>query len=239
MQKKWLGLCRSVWYNAAVQLIQKYNYAELKRKEGDARLYLTPDGEALPSVTTILSKTKDKSFLKKWRAKVGEEEAEKIIRDSAKIGTALHLYIERFVNGDKYKDLTEVGVQAEKMAQKIIDEAFKDITEIWGSEVHLYNPGKYAGTTDMVGVYKGRPTIIDFKQTNRPKKREWVQDYLMQLAAYAAAHNAMFDTEIEQGVVLMCSRDLTFQRFELEGEKFVRATNAFMKKLDAYNASII
>ena len=239
MQKKWLGLCRSVWYNAAVQLIQKYNYAELKRKEGDARLYLTPDGEALPSVTTILSKTKDKSFLKKWRAKVGEEEAEKIIRDSAKIGTALHLYIERFVNGDKYKDLTEVGVQAEKMAQKIIDEAFKDITEIWGSEVHLYNPGKYAGTTDMVGVYKGRPTIIDFKQTNRPKKREWVQDYLMQLAAYAEAHNAMFDTEIEQGVVLMCSRDLTFQRFELEGEKFVRATNAFMKKLDAYNASII
>ena len=239
MQKKWLGLCRSVWYNAAVQLIQKYNYAELKRKEGDGRLYLTPEGEALPSVTTILSKTKDRSFLKKWRAKVGEEEAEKIIRDSAKIGTALHLYIERFVNGDKYKDLTEVGVQAEKMAQKIIDEAFKDITEIWGSEVHLYNPGKYAGTTDMVGVYKGRPTIIDFKQTNRPKKREWVQDYLMQLAAYAAAHNAMFDTEIEQGVVLMCSRDLTFQRFELEGEKFVRATNAFMKKLDAYNASII
>ena len=239
MQKKWLGLCRSVWYNAAVQLIQKYNYAELKRKEGDARLYLTPDGEALPSVTTILSKTKDKSFLKKWRAKVGEEEAEKIIRDSAKIGTALHLYIERFVNGDKYKDLTEVGVQAEKMAQKIIDESFKDITEIWGSEVHLYNPGKYAGTTDMVGMYKGRPTIIDFKQTNRPKKREWVQDYLMQLAAYAAAHNAMFDTEIEQGVVLMCSRDLTFQRFELEGEKFVRATNAFMKKLNAYNASII
>ena len=228
-----------MWYNAAVQLIQKYNYAELKRKEGDGRLYLTPEGEALPSVTTILSKTKDRSFLKKWRAKVGEEEAEKIIRDSAKIGTALHLYIERFVNGDKYKDLTEVGVQAEKMAQRIIDEAFGDITEIWGSEVHLYNPGKYAGTTDMVGVYKGRPTIIDFKQSNRPKKREWVQDYLMQLAAYAAAHNAMFDTEIEQGVVLMCSRDLTFQRFELDGEKFVRATNAFMKKLDAYNASII
>lgn len=228
-----------MWYNAAVQLIQKYNYAELKRKEGDGRLYLTPEGEALPSVTTILSKTKDRSFLKKWRAKVGEEEAEKIIRDSAKIGTALHLYIERFVNGDKYKDLTEVGVQAEKMAQRIIDEAFGDITEIWGSEVHLYNPGKYAGTTDMVGVYKGRPTIIDFKQSNRPKKREWVQDYLMQLAAYAAAHNAMFDTEIEQGVVLMCSRDLTFQRFELDGEKFVRATNAFMKKLDAYNAGII
>ena len=210
-----------------MKIIQKYNYAELKRKEGDGRLYLTPDGEALPSVTTILSKTKDKTFLKQWRAKVGEKKAEEIIKSAGQIGTALHLYIERFVNGDKYKDLTEIGIQAEKMAQKIIDEAFGDITEIWGSEVHLYNPGKYAGT------------IMDFKQTNRPKKREWIQDYLMQLAAYAAAHNSIFNTEIDQGVVLMCSRDLTFQRFELTGEKFTRATDAFMKKLDLYNETLI
>ena len=222
-----------------MQIIKKYNYADLKRQDGDTRLYLTPDGEALPSVTTILGKTKDKTFLKKWREKIGEKKAEQIIRDSAQIGTALHLYIERFVNGDKYKDLTKIGVQAEKMAQKIIDEAFKDITEIWGSEVHLYYPGRYAGTTDMIGVYKGRPTIIDFKQTNRPKKREWVQDYLMQLSAYAVAHNKLFNTEIDQGVVLMCSRDLTFQRFELLGENFTRASDAFMKKLDLYNESII
>ena len=222
-----------------MQITQKYNYAELKRQDGDTRLYLTPDGEALPSVTTVLSKTKDKTFLKKWRQKVGEKKAEQIIKDSAQIGTALHLYIERFVNGDKYKDLTEIGIQAEKMAQKIIDESFKDLTEIWGSEVHLYYPGRYAGTTDMIGVYKGRPTIIDFKQTNRPKKREWVQDYLMQLSAYAVAHNKLFNTEIDQGVVLMCSRDLTFQRFELLGENFTRACDAFMKKLDLYNESII
>ena len=222
-----------------MQIIQKYNYAELKRQDGDSRLYLTPDGEALPSVTTVLSKTKDKTFLKKWRQKVGEKKAEQIIRDSAQIGTALHLYIERFVNGEQYKDLTKIGIQAEKMAKKIIDESFKDLTEIWGSEVHLYYPGRYAGTTDMIGVYKGRPTIIDFKQTNRPKKREWVQDYLMQLSAYAVAHNKLFNTEIDQGVVLMCSRDLTFQRFELLGENFTRATDAFMKKLDLYNESII
>ena len=222
-----------------MQIIKKYNYADLKRQDGDTRLYLTPDGEALPSVTTVLGKTKDRSFLKKWRQKVGEKKAEQIIRDSAKIGTALHLYIERFVNGEQYKDLTKIGVQAEKMAKKIIDEAFKDLTEIWGSEVHLYYPGKYAGTTDMIGVYKGRPTIIDFKQTNRPKKREWIQDYLMQLSAYAVAHNKLFNTEIDQGVILMCSRDLTFQRFELLGENFTRATDAFMKKLDLYNESII
>jgi len=222
-----------------VQLTKKYNYAELKRQDGDSRLYLTPDGESLPSVTTILNKTKDKSFLKQWRAKVGEAAAEKIISDAGKIGTALHLYIERLVNGEKYADLTKIGVQAEKMAKKIIEEAGSDITEVYGSEVHLYYPNKYAGTADMIALYKDKPTIIDFKQTNRPKKREWIQDYLMQLAAYAQAHNALFNTEIEQGVVLMCSRDLTFQRFELTGEKFTRACDAFMKKLDLYNQSIL
>ena len=222
-----------------MQLIKKYNYAELKRQDGESRLYLTPDGESLPSVTTILSKTKDKSFLKQWRAKVGEAAAEKIIQDAGKIGTALHLYIERLVNGEKYKDITKIGIQAEKMAKKIVEEAFKDITEVWGSEIHLYYPNKYAGTADMIGMYKGRPTVMDFKQTNRPKKREWIQDYLMQLAAYAQAHNKLFNTEIEQGVILMCSRDLTFQRFELIGEKFNRAGDSFMKRLEKYSESII
>jgi len=224
-----------------VQIIKKYNYADLKRQDGATRLYLTPDGESLPSVTSVLGKTKDKSFLKKWRARVGEKEAEKIIANSAQIGTALHLYIEHYVNDHGYEDLTVIGQKAKTMAQVIIDhdEGLKKVSEVWGSEVHLYYPGKYAGTTDMIGVYDGRPTIIDFKQTNRPKKREWVQDYLMQLAAYAMAHNKLFDTEIDQGVVLMCSRDLLFQKFELKGENFVRAGDTFMKKLDLYLQSII
>ena len=224
-----------------MQIVQKYNYADLKKQDGATRLYLTPDGESLPSVTSILGKTKDKSFLKQWRARVGEKNAEKIIADSAQIGTALHLYIEHYVNEHAYKDLTDIGIQAGKMAQVIIDhdQGLKKVSEVWGSEVHLYYPGKYAGTTDMIGVYDGRPTIIDFKQTNRPKKREWVQDYLMQLAAYAMAHNKLFDTEIDQGVVLMCSRALLFQKFELKGENFVRAGDTFMKKLDLYLQSII
>jgi len=224
-----------------VQIVQKYNYADLKKQDGATRLYLTPDGESLPSVTSILGKTKDKSFLKQWRARVGEKNAEKIIADSAQIGTALHLYIEHYVNDHGYEDFTEIGQKAKTMAQVIIDhdQGLKKVSEVWGSEVHLYYPGKYAGTTDMIGVYDGRPTIIDFKQTNRPKKREWVQDYLMQLAAYAMAHNKLFDTEIDQGVVLMCSRDLLFQKFELKGENFVRAGDTFMKKLDLYLQSII
>ena len=224
-----------------MKLIKKYNYESLKRQDGETRFYLTPDGQSLPSVTSVLSKTKDKSFPKVWRQRVGEKAAEKIMADSSQIGTALHLYIEHYVNKHPYKDLTPIGEKAGTMAQVIIDHdnGLKKISEVWGSEVHLYYPGRYAGTTDMIGLYDGRPTIIDFKQTNRPKKREWVQDYLMQLAAYALAHNKLFDTEIDQGVILMCSRDLLFQKFELTGEKFVRAGDAFMKKLDLYNKSII
>ena len=126
-----------------MQIVQKYNYADLKRKDGATRLYLTPEGEALPSGTTILSKTKDKTFLKEWRARVGEKQAEKIISDSSQIGTALHLYIEHYVNEHAYKDLTDIGIQAGKMAQVIIDhdEGLKKISEVWGSEVHLYYPG--------------------------------------------------------------------------------------------------
>ena len=222
-----------------MKFIKKYDYASLKRQDGEYRIYLTPDGESLPSVTSVLSKTKDKSGLYAWRKRVGEKKAEKIMEDAARIGTALHVYIEHFVNEKAYKDLTDIGVQAELMAKKIIEEGLKDVDEVWGSEVHLYMPGKYAGTTDMVGLYKGRPAIIDFKQTNKPKKREWVQDYLMQLAAYAHAHNNLFNTEIDQGVVLMCSRYLLFQRFEITGENFTRALDAFMKKLDLYGQSII
>ena len=222
-----------------MKLTKKYDYASLKREEGDTRLYLTPDGESLPSVTSVLSKTKDKEFLRRWKQRVGEKKAQKILDESSRIGTALHLFIERFVNDTGYKDLTKIGVKAEQMAQVIIKQGLKDVTEVWGSEVHLYYPGKYAGTTDMVGIYKGRPAIIDFKQTNRPKKREWIQDYLMQLSAYGMAHNKIFGTDIDQGIIMMCSRDLTYQVFELTGENWSRAADTFMKRLDKYLSLII
>ena len=222
-----------------MKLTKKYDYASLKREEGETRLYLTPDGESLPSVTSVLSKTKDKEFIRRWKQRVGEKKAQKILDESSRIGTALHLFIERFVNDTGYKDLTKIGVKAEQMAQVIIERGLKDVSEVWGSEVHLYYPGKYAGTTDMVGLYKGRPAIIDFKQTNRPKKREWIQDYLMQLSAYGMAHNKIFGTDIDQGIIMMCSRDLTYQVFELTGEKWSRAADTFMKRLDKYLSLII
>ena len=148
-----------------MQIIQKYNYTELKRQEGEGRLYLTPDGESLPSVTTILNKTKDKAFLKKWRARVGEQKAEKIIADSAKIGTALHLYIERFVNGNKYKDLTEIGVQAEKMAQKIIDEI--------KSKKGCYFSRITGSGSACIGIFSNMKNVINAQKLMKLKYRRY------------------------------------------------------------------
>ena len=219
-----------------------YNYPPSTRSTTDGLRTYDIGKEKLPSVTTILQATQSpekQASLAKWKERVGEVQASSIKQQAASRGSNMHLHLERHILGQGHLDLTEEGKTAKAMADVIIEKGLCDLSEIWGSEVHLYNPGKYAGTADMIGVYKGRPTIMDFKQTNRPKKREWIQDYLMQLAAYAQAHNALFNTEIEQGVVLMCSRDLTFQRFELTGEKFTRASDAFMKKLDLYNQTIL
>ena len=221
-----------------MQIVEKFLYKKLQQQNGKTRTYLTPEGESLPSVTTILSKTKDKSGIRQWRQKVGEQAADKIMNEASQIGTALHLYIERHVKGKGYKDISEIGVQAEKMAQKIIDEGMKDIDEIWGSEVHLYMPGKYAGTSDMIGLYKGRPAIIDFKQTNKPKKREWISDYFCQLGAYCMAHNYVYGTKIQSGVILMCSKDLLFQKFEIEGKDFVKHQHEFLRKTDQYYKNV-
>ena len=141
------------------------------------------------------------------------------------------------MNGDKYKDLTKIGVQAEKMAQKIIDEAFADITEIWGSEVHLYNPGKYAGTADMIGVYKGRPAIMDFKQARKLKKKEWVEDYYLQLVAYAEAHNKQYDTQIKNGRIFICTQANEYQTFEIDNYDYW--VGKWYAKLEQYYKSIL
>ena len=219
-----------------------YPYKDLKRNDGGVRTYETEDGVKFPSVTSILSATQSeekKKGLDKWKKRVGAKEAARIKRDASKVGTSMHKYLENYLLEKGYIDDSRIGRIARPMAKEIIKKGLVDLEELWGSEVHLYYPGKYAGTADMIALYQGRPTIIDFKQTNRPKKREWVQDYLMQLSAYAMAHNKLFNTEIDQGVILMCSRDLTFQKFELKGDNFIRAGEKFMKALDFYLESVI
>ena len=202
----------------------------------DERHYELGD-EKLPSVTTILAATQSdekKASLDKWKARVGSTEAEKIKNVAASRGTNMHSHLEYHLNGQGLLDLSSEGQVARNMADKIIAEGFKDLSEIWGSEVVLHYPGLYAGATDLVGIYQGRDSIIDFKQSNKPKKDEWIEDYKLQLAAYAMAHDFIHRTEIEQGVILMCTPDLYFQRFIINGQQFRHYKSEWLKKVDKY-----
>ena len=200
-------------------LIQnKYNYQKLDRTSVDGkRKYLTPDGGAVASVTTILDATKDKTHLIAWRKRVGEAKAKEITTEAAGVGTRMHKYLEDYVDTGEWPTpgSNPYAQQAHRMAEQIKLHAMQDVDEIWGSEVQIYVPQLYAGTTDLVGLYKGQPSILDFKQTNKPKKVEWVEDYFLQLTAYAIAHNELHGTNIREGHIFMCSRNLEYQQFDL------------------------
>jgi genome maintenance exonuclease 1 len=203
----------------------------------DARHYDIGD-EKLPSVTTILSATQSeekKASLAAWRERMGTENATRIVDQAATRGTAMHTIIEKFLLGQGYLDLTEVGQNAQTMAQQIIEKGLKNrLHEFWGLEVTLYYPGLYAGATDVVGVYDGSESIVDFKQSNKPKKKEWIEDYKLQLAAYAMAHNEVYGTNIMKGVNLICTKDNYFQEFIFEGEEFKQAKYEWLRRVDAY-----
>ena len=195
------------------------------------------NNEKLPSVTTILNKTQTAEKaegLANWRARVGEAEAQRIMDQAAQRGTAMHTILEHHILGKNRLDLTDVGQQAHKMADVVIEKGLSHLDEIWGSEVALYYPELYAGATDLVGVYKNAESIIDFKQTNKPKRREWIEDYMIQLGAYAMAHNYVYQTKIQQGVVLMCSKDGYFQEFIVSEKEFQKYQHEWLKRVDLY-----
>jgi genome maintenance exonuclease 1 len=201
----------------------KYDYKEIKKASVEGRrLYACPDGNSVASVTTILDATKDKTHLIAWRKRVGETKAKEITTEAAGVGTRMHKYLEDYVESGEWPDAgsNPYAQQAHKMAEQVREQALINIDEIWGSEVQLYHPKIYAGTTDLVGSYKGNPCIMDFKQTNKPKKKEWVEDYYLQLTAYALAHNELYGTNIQEGHVFMCSRDLQYQQFDLWPDDF-------------------
>ena len=218
--------------------VEKYKYQELKQVNDSVtrkRVYVTPSGDKLPSVTTILSSTKDMTHLNEWKKRVGEENARRITTEAAGIGTAMHANLERFLCGmERQPGNNQVHVQANKMADVIIENGLKHVNEVWAMEQSLYFPGLYSGTTDLCGVFNGKPAIMDHKQTNRPKKEEWVEDYKMQLVAYAMAHNEVYGTDIKTGVVFMCSRDLQYQQFEVTEETFPRYRDLWLDKVEEY-----
>lgn len=219
-----------------------YEYPSIKRTQTDiGRQYLTPDGKRVPSVTTILDKTKPEEkvqALNEWRKRVGYDKAAEITKNAANRGTIMHKRLEEYILGEmKPPGSNIVHAQAAKMADAIIEQYIKpNVTEIWGNEVNLYYSGLYAGTTDCVGLWKNQESILDFKQTNKPKKREWIEDYFLQLSAYAHAHNHIYGTNIKQGVILMCSGELETQLFELNLSDFDKYSDAWWQRVEEYHS---
>ena len=216
---------------------KRFNYPRSTRSIVEGRRHYDIREEKLPSVTTILSACQSdekRASLEAWRQRVGPKTADLAKDLAAERGTLMHRYLEAYIDGSGHKDMTPLGEQAETMAKQIIETGLRDLEEVWGTEVTLYYPGLYAGQTDVVGVYDGQPAIIDFKQTNRPKRREWITDYFEQLGAYCMAHNYVYNTKVQSGVILMCSKDFLFQKFEISGREFVRHQHNFLKKIDQF-----
>ena len=214
-----------------------YHYPPCVRSTTDGIRTYNVGKEKLPSVTSILQATQsdeNTASLARWQTRVGKDEATRVKEQAASRGSNMHLHLEKHILGQGHMDLTEEGKIAQSMAQTVIDKGLGDLQEIWGSEVTLWYPGLYAGATDVVGVYDYEDSIIDFKQSNKPKKKEWIEDYFMQGAAYAMAHNQVYGTEISQCVILMCTPDNYFQKFQIKGKEFKQYKHKFLEKVDLY-----
>ena len=234
-----MKISEDVLKSKGIAYIQKYPYSSLSKtmKNGN-RHYETPDGRTIPSVTTVLSATKDMRHLHAWRKRIGEAKAQQITQESANIGTVMHNSLEKHVKGIERKPGSNlIHQKAHAMANVIIDNGLTDVSEVWGSEVSLYYPELYAGTTDLVGVYKGEPAIMDFKQARKLKKKEWVEDYYLQLVAYSEAHNKQYDTQIKTGRVFICTQNNEFQTFNIDN--YDHWVGQWYAKLEQYYKSIL
>jgi len=240
-----MKISENVLKDKGIPYVQKYPYEELSKTSKDGkRYYTTPDGalaKTVPSVTTVLSATKDMTHLHAWRKKVGAQKAQQITQESANIGTVMHSSLEKHVKGKERKPGTNfIHQKAHAMANIIIDNGLTNVSEVWGAEVSLLYPELYAGTTDLVGVCKNEPAIIDFKQARKLKKKEWVEDYFLQLVAYAEAHNKMYDTQIQTGRVFICTQDNKFQTFEINNKLlYEHWAGQWYSKLEEYYKKIL
>ena len=216
----------------------KFNYPKSSRSLEDGyRKYLLGDNK-LPSVTTILSATKseeEKAALANWKERVGHKEATRIKTEASSRGTSMHSYIEDYLRGRINESFFETNEQYKNMAKEIIEKGINGkLEEIYGMEETLYYPEQYAGTADLIGVYQGKNVIIDFKQANKPKKTDYIQDYFLQLGAYTLAHDVVHGTKMKAGIILLCTKDILFQEFKIEGAELEMYQNLFLGRVKKF-----
>lgn len=219
-----------------IPIRSKFIYPTLKRLDLPTGRVYTLDGSLpVPSVTTILSSTKDKKHLEEWAIRIGAEEADRIKNEAALVGTHMHSVVERMLlNRPLETPRTWLQVKGYRMGYTLIEKFFPAVDEAWGTEIPLLYAGRYAGTSDFIGVYKGKPSIVDFKQANKMKQRKWIEDYFVQLAAYAVAHNHQHHTSINQGVILMVAQDGEVQEFVTVGREFDGYADQWWRKVEEH-----
>jgi genome maintenance exonuclease 1 len=228
-------------------LKERYNYTPINRQSVEGkRLYALPDGTKVPSVTTILDKTKSQEkidALNNWKKRVGEAKAQEIVTEASGRGTRMHKFLEDYVKSGIINEpgTNPYSIESHKMAKTVIAQGLVNVNEVWGVEVPLYYPGLYAGTTDGCGLHLNDQAILDYKQTNKPKKQEWIDDYYLQLTAYALAHNEVHGTNIRKGVVLMCVKPVddnppVYQEFILKPEDFGYWEGKWWDRVEQYYA---
>lgn len=214
-----------------------FTYRTLERvtSEDGNRYYVCPEGNHLSSVTTILSATADKTGLLEWRAWVGDKKADQIRDEATGLGSLMHTHLENYIQQiERPGGSNLVRQMARNMADAIINRGLVNVSEVWAMEEMLYYPGLYAGTADLIGMHKGEPAIMDYKTTNKMKTKDKIVDYSHQLAAYALAHNELFGTDIQKGVIFMVSRDLQFEEYVFEGDEFRQATKDWLERVEQF-----
>lgn len=216
-----------------MHIVDRYKYQELIRETSPdgPRVYLTPAGNRVPSVTTVLSGTKDMTFLKEWKKRVGNAEADTIVKRSIDYGNAVHKNLEDYILEGKEPT---GNIFARHMTKQIITKGLSKVDEVWGVEVPLYAEELYAGTTDLCGVHSGDPAIMDFKNSRSFRKDEWISDYKLQVAAYGLAHNEMYNTKIRKGVIMLAAQTGEYQEWIVEGNDFDKAADEWAKRLEQY-----
>ena len=222
------------------KIINKFAYPKSMRSIYNGSRHYEVGGEKLPSATTVLSMTKsqkDKDALNRWKQDVGFANATAIAKSSSDRGTSMHSHVEAILLGRMNGELIEEVNLPKKMAETIVTNGINDhVDEIYGCEVVLHYPNLYAGTADAISNFDSKMAVLDFKQSNKPKQREWssVNEYFLQLCLYAMAHDKVYGTNIKTGVILRCTPNLLFQKFEIEGQEFENLKGEAMRRVDAY-----
>lgn len=184
-----------------------------RTEEGVGRFYTLPDGLVLPSVTTVLKHYPGKQeALSEWRERVGEDESRAVSTHASNHGNSVHALLEHFVRGtdpiepqrSRIEILRGNHSRSVKTAQGMIQSLREHVSTVYGIEAPLYSKELgLAGRTDLIGLWDGIPSIIDFKTSRKPKRKNWIYDYFCQGVAYSLAFEEMYGVQFKQIVIII------------------------------------